>query len=95
MKAVGSPRHMMWFSTTETVGHFIAEMRSLVDYNRSADQAERWLRRCKAEAIAQKDDAPEYWDKIKIVKVSLKVEVVPRTANAKSKAPKRRAGGKT
>ncbi len=72
----------VFYSTAESQRDLVNTLKT-TDQNRTAEQAERWLLRCKSE----EQDDPAYWDRIRIFKVT--IEEVPRAANGKPKSRKR------
>jgi hypothetical protein len=75
----------VFFSTGDRMFEIVSCM--CVDQHASKEQAEKYLSESKADYIKRKEPDPEYWDKLRIFKVT--VEEVQRTT-----ARKRRAGGK-
>src|ERR1700761_9318882 len=89
------PRRVEFYSTAETIESCLFDMVSMTDRTRTPEKAEAWLQQCKREALKTGDGDSTYWDRVKILRIVIECEEIPRAANVSPKAPKRHAGGKT
>ena len=65
-----------FFFSADTWAEAKYTIRSASGASRSADMEEKWLQDRKAEYVRHKEPNPEYWDSVKIFKVT--IEEVPR-----------------
>ena len=64
----------VFFSTAENQRSLVYTLQT-TDQNRTAEEAEKWLAKAKAEAIKEGEDSA-YWDRCRIFKVT--IEEIPR-----------------
>jgi hypothetical protein len=77
-KRTAQAKRVEFFCSAETSAEAKRILRCALGASNSAAAEEKWLQAQKAEYIKKKVSEPEYWDGVKIFKVT--IEEIPRNA---------------